>query len=95
MADIQYENEIGTEEIVKMEDSDYLVRRVYSDAYGLNAGTKTIKAYTEDAPIALAPETMVAWIRGLRSYEYDYANTLCYKCLYTEESGYGWLGPRE
>lgn len=95
LEEIQYENEPNTEEIVTTEDGHRLLMK-YWDAYGLNEGTKTIIAYTERAPRAMLPEEFLLWV-GM-STEMNYVSedmALGHRGLFTVESKYGWLGPKE
>lgn len=94
LGEIIYENKPGTEKIETVGNSDYRMRTVYSEAYGLN-GSKTIYAYTADAPISKLPEGFISWVGHLRSKETRNNTNLSYKCLYAIESECGWIGSSE
>lgn len=91
--EIVYKNEVGKEEIESLGNN---VRRriVYSEAYGLNHGTKTIYAYTSDAPVSVLPEGFMSWVGHLRG-DNKYKSNLVNKCLYAVEPEFGWIGPKE
>ena len=57
ISDIQYENEVGTEEILDE------VLYVYSEAYGLQ-GAENILIYLPDAPVKELPESFMSWVKG-------------------------------
>lgn len=95
LENIEYENEPDTEEIVNQDNSDYRTRMIYTEAYGLDNGTKTIYAYTESAPMPMLPEGFITWIEHLRDDDNKSSTELSYKCLYTVESEYGWIGSSE
>lgn len=92
---INYENMPNTEEIVTEGSSGHRTLKKYSEAYGLSNGTKTIYAYTADAPIPLLPEQLMSWIRVHRTKASKSSIKLQYKCLYTVETEYGWIGKWE
>lgn len=87
---IKFKNTPNTEEI-KTEGSAK-VRYVYTDAYGLDCGAKTIYAYTPDAPVALLPDGFMSWVGNLRRYTCGDVPKLSHKCLYAVEPEYGWIG---
>lgn len=95
LGDIKYENTPGTEEIESMGNSDFKMRMAYTEAYGLDRGTKTIYAYTPDAPVSELPEGFMSWVGHLRSDETRNNSELSYKCLYVVEPEYGWIGGSE
>ena len=93
LGDINYENTPGTEIIESMgSDSRFKMRKVYTEAYGLDRGTKTIYAYTPDAPVSELPEGLMSWVGHLRSDETRKNSELSCKCLYAVEPEYGWIG---
>lgn len=91
LSEIKYDKTPGTEEINAMGNSDYKMRTVYSEAYGLK-GAKTIYAYTEDAPVSKLPEGFTSWVEHLRNKETKNNTKLSYKCLYAVEPECGWIG---
>lgn len=92
LSDISYENEPGTEEIVEV-GSNARQRRVYTEAYGLDRGTKVINAYTADAPWDELPSGYQSWAR-LGRIGND-SKELGFKGLYATEPQYGWMGSKE
>ena len=57
ISDIQYANEVGTEEILDE------VLYVYSEAYGLQRA-ENILIYLPDAPVKELPESFMSWVKG-------------------------------
>ena len=90
LAWIEYERTPGDRELTEINGTKALIR--YTQAYGLDPGTKTVCAYTADAYRYVLPEKFLGWVEPLRSDRYS--STLDYNCLYSLESGYGWLGPK-
>lgn len=88
---ISYENEPGTEEIQGTGSARLLVK--YSEAYGLSNGTKTVYAYTPDAPALMLPSEFMSWVGNLRGDDRDNAR-LMHKCLYAVEPQCGWIGSK-
>ena len=89
---ISYEQEPGTEEIVTF-DNGAKQRVIFSEAYGLDKGAKTIYAYIPDAPFSELPEEFCKWVSiGRQNKSSD---TLDMKGLYVEEPQYGWMGPKD
>ncbi len=64
ISEIQYANEVGTEEILDE------VLYVYSDAYGLQ-GTENILVYLPGAPVDELPEEFMNWVRNSYYYEME------------------------
>ena len=89
---INYENEPGTEEIQARGSAKLLVK--YSEAYGLSGGTKTVYAYTPDAPALMLPNELMTWVGHLRGDDRDNAK-LMHNCLYAVEPQYGWIGGKQ
>lgn len=73
--EVQYANEVGTEEILDE------VLYVYSDAYGLQ-GTEELFIYLPESPIEELPEGFLNWVRN--SYYYGMEGKVM-----TELPGYG------
>lgn len=95
LEEIQYENTPGTEKIEAIGgNSDYKMRTVYSEAYGLS-GARTFYAYTADAPVSNLPEELMSWVGHLRNKETRNNTNLSYKCLYAVEKEWGWIGSVE
>ena len=86
---IQYENTPGTSRIAMTQGGNRM-RWVYTDAYGLNNGTRTIYAYTESAPVSQLPRGFLSWVNLLRGNSSS-SSKLSYKGLYAVEPQYGWL----
>lgn len=85
LADIAYEAEPGTEE-TKTLDNGTEIHYYYTTPAGLD-GTKTVYAYTADAPWSEMPDGFVRWVGIIRNGN----PTLGCKCLYTVETGCGWI----
>ena len=90
--EIKYKNTPGTEEIQDMGSMKMLVK--YSEAYGIAGDTKTVYAYTSNAPTLMLPEPFMTWVGRLRGDDNDNAKLL-HRCLYAVEIECGWIGPKE
>ena len=80
---IKYETKPGTNTVKNRQ------RINYTDAFGI-AGTKTVYAYTADAPVSVLPESFFDWTFRKRGTKFAASPLLSYVGLYASDIELGW-----